>query len=282
MDGFLANILKYLLFFVNFVLFISGCVVFGVAIWVLVDSPKFMELFEKTKDVVSDEVDTSDLELNIYSTAVYVFLALSAFFVIVSFFGCCGAWRESRCMLGTYFTFILILFICLIVGAVLAYKGNLKNKLETPLYKSVAMYKDNPDEKTESKGLALKQAWNTVQNELKCCGVGNASDWLNATEAGWSPDKANKPKGCCMWKVGVDGSAMDISQDQTAVQTCRESVVSRTSSELSKVYYFDGCFAKFEDQVKKNREVVIWATVGAALILVVTLLVALALCMMAD
>ena len=49
----------------------------------------------QTKDVVSDEVDTSDLELNIYSTAVYVFLALSAFFVIVSFFGCCGAWRVS-------------------------------------------------------------------------------------------------------------------------------------------------------------------------------------------
>ena len=45
-------------------------------------------------------------------------------------------------------------------------------------------------------------------------------------------------------------------------------MVSRTSSELSKVYYFDGCFAKFEEQVKKNREVVIWATVGAALILV--------------
>jgi len=279
MDGFLGNILKYLLFFVNFVLFISGCVVFGVAIWVLVDSPKFMELFDKTKDVVSEEVDTSDLELNIYSTAVYVFLAVSAFFVIVSFFGCCGAWRESKCMLATYFTFILILFICLIVGAVLAYKGNLKNKLETPLYKSVGMYKDNPDEKTEAKALALKQAWNTVQSELKCCGVGNATDWLvNATGAGWSPGTANKPKGCCMWKIGDGGEALDISQDQTAVQSCREA----TFSASSKDYYFDGCFAKFEDQVKSNREVVIWATVGSALILVVTLLVALALCMMVD
>ena len=36
----------------------------------------------------------------------------------------------------------------------------------------------------------------------------------------------------------------------------------------SKVYYFDGCFAKFEDQVKKNKEVVIWATAGAALVMV--------------
>ena len=36
----------------------------------------------------------------------------------------------------------------------------------------------------------------------------------------------------------------------------------------NKAYYFDGCFAKFEDQVKKNKEVVIWATVGAALVMV--------------
>ena len=95
---------------INIYVQIAGCTVFGVAIWVLVDSPKFMELFEKvglsnfhdsapfishfqTKDVVSEDVDTSELELSIYSTAVYVFLALSAFFVIVSFFGCCGAWK---------------------------------------------------------------------------------------------------------------------------------------------------------------------------------------------
>ena len=70
-------------------------------------------------------------------------------------------------MLGTYFTFILILFIALIVGAVLAYKGNLKDKIEKPLYKSISMYNDNPDPTTGAKELALKQAWNTVQRDVK-------------------------------------------------------------------------------------------------------------------
>lgn len=246
----------------------------------MVDSPKFMELFEKTKDVVSEDVDTSDLELNIYSTAVYVFLALSAFLVIISFFGCCGAWKESKCMVGTYFTFILILFMVLIGGAVLAYRGNLKDNIEKPLYKSISMYKDDPDPNTEAKELALKQAWNTVQAELLCCGVSNATDWRNATAAGWSPSSVNKPEGCCSWKAGADGKAVDISGDAAAVLNCRRTVQSLTDS--NKVYYFDGCFAKFEDQVKKNKEVVIWATAGAALIMIVTLLVALAMCMMVE
>ena len=70
-------------------------------------------------------------------------------------------------MLGTYFTFILILFIALIVGAVLAYKGNLKDKIEKPLYKSISMYNDNPDPTTEFKEQGLKQAWNTVQKDVK-------------------------------------------------------------------------------------------------------------------
>ena len=44
----------------------------------------------------------------------------------------------------------------------------------------------------------------------------------------------------------------------------------QTLTDTNKVYYFDGCFSKFEDQVKKNKEVVIWATAGAALVMVRT------------
>ena len=69
-------------------------------------------------------------------------------------------------MLGTYFSFILILFAALIIGAVLAYKGNLMNKIEKPLQKSISMYRDNPDTETGAKYLALKQAWNTVQTDV--------------------------------------------------------------------------------------------------------------------
>ena len=63
MDG-IMSILKFLLIFFNFVLFVSafmscyvtllsrmfqvvGVVVFGIAVWVIVDAPKFTELFDK-------------------------------------------------------------------------------------------------------------------------------------------------------------------------------------------------------------------------------------------
>ena len=47
----------------------------------------------QTRDVVSPDVDTSALGLNIYTSVVYAFLVIAAIFVIVAFFGCCGAWK---------------------------------------------------------------------------------------------------------------------------------------------------------------------------------------------
>ena len=73
MEG-IMNLLKYLLMFFNFVIFVSinlpfnvfvlinlfplcqqvvGVVVFSIAIWAIVDAPKFTELFEKVKTLSS-------------------------------------------------------------------------------------------------------------------------------------------------------------------------------------------------------------------------------------
>ena len=38
-------------------------------------------------------------------------------------------------MLGTYFTFVLLLFILLLTGGILAYSGDLKSTIKTPLLK---------------------------------------------------------------------------------------------------------------------------------------------------
>ena len=50
----------------------------------------------QTRDVVSPDVDTSALDLNIYTSVVYAFLVIAAIFVIVAFFGCCGAWKVEN------------------------------------------------------------------------------------------------------------------------------------------------------------------------------------------
>jgi len=275
MDGFIPNILKYLILFANLIFFIAGIIIFGISIWVAVDTPQFLDLFDKAKDVAGEEVD--GLDLNIYNTSTYIFIGISAIVVIISFFGCCGAWKESKCMLGTYFTFVLLLFILLLTGGILAYSGDLKNTIKTPLLKTVAKYDDSA---TDGKAAAYKKAWNSIQKDMKCCGVVNAKDWeKNVTAPKWDPSTANKPEGCCMWMM-VDAETKDISKDTAKIETCRRATV--LESALTSDYFWDGCFTKFEDKVEGNKSVVVWCTSISAIVLVLTLLITLGLCMKVD
>merc|ERR1712142_1364276 len=110
MEGCMSNLVKYLLFLTNFLIFVLGLVVFGLGIWVLVDKPSFLNLFDEAQKVsgISDEFNIS-----IYTSAAYILLVVSFLVVLISFFGCCGAWKEDKCMLG--------------------YSGNLEETIEKPL-----------------------------------------------------------------------------------------------------------------------------------------------------
>ena len=55
-----------------------------------------------------------------------------------------------------------------IVFGILVYKGDLFDRLEAPLFKSLNMYEDNPagNEAEKTKKEAFKQIWNTVQQDV--------------------------------------------------------------------------------------------------------------------
>merc|ERR1711872_549223 len=65
----------------------------GLGIWVLVDKPSFLNLFDEAQKVsgISDEFNIS-----IYTSAAYILLVVSFLVVLISFFGCCGAWKEVQ------------------------------------------------------------------------------------------------------------------------------------------------------------------------------------------
>ena len=104
-----------------------GCAVLGVGIFALVDGQALMDLINSANEALD-----KDINLNIFTSAAIILIAVAVFVVIVAFFGCCGAIKESKCMLGTYFTLILVMFIVMIVGAVLGYSTSM-NKLEDAL-----------------------------------------------------------------------------------------------------------------------------------------------------
>uniref|UniRef100_H2ZFC8 Tetraspanin n=1 Tax=Ciona savignyi TaxID=51511 RepID=H2ZFC8_CIOSA len=87
---------KILLIVFNVVFWLAGAGTLGVGIWLLVD-PKIQE-----------SVDLAGLQ--IYEAGAIVLVVAGSIMFIVGFLGCCGAMKESTCMLGTYFGFLFVIF----------------------------------------------------------------------------------------------------------------------------------------------------------------------------
>ena len=112
----------------------------------------------------SDLVDLIDIagvdSIKIYSSAAILLIVIAVAVVVVTFFGCCGAWNVNRCMLGTYFTAILVLFICILVGAVIAVTQDL-SFVEDGMKSTMNKYgNDGNDEKI------ITDAWDGIQKDV--------------------------------------------------------------------------------------------------------------------
>jgi len=89
------TIVKYLLFIFNFLFWLSGAALLGLAIYIRVD-----EDFGNAIDIAGISVYTgSD-----------ILIGAGCVMLLVGFFGCCGAIKESACLLGLYFTCLLLVF----------------------------------------------------------------------------------------------------------------------------------------------------------------------------
>ena len=176
---------KYFLLITNLLVFILAIAVLGVTTWSYVDKPSFLGILDDVEAACDENVGAEtgcdgnqllfklkiisllpDIKstVSLYTSAVWVLITISVLVIIISFFGCCGAWKESRCMLGTYFTIILALFVAMLVGAIVAYSGNLDDQIKKPLKSSLKYY---DDQKTDTANDAYRKVWNEVQAEVR-------------------------------------------------------------------------------------------------------------------
>ena len=140
-----------------FFLQIVGCVVLGAGIFALIDSSSLIALVEQS----SEEVD-----IQAFVSAVYIFIAIAIFVIILAFFGCCGAIKENKCMLSTYFVLILLMFIMIIVGVIMGYTATL-HAVEGALEKTMKNFKDDAsDPHMTVKERTVTDAWNQLQSSV--------------------------------------------------------------------------------------------------------------------
>jgi len=261
MDGCMANLLKYLLFGSNFVIFVIGCVVLGLGIYALVDGASLVSLVDQSGA-------GDDINITAFTSAAYIFIVVAVFVVILTFFGCCGAIKESKCMLGTYFTLILVMFVVMIAGAVLGYSTSM-DKLQDALEKTMPQYQDNIDNAKNDSQKAITEAWNEVQTSLKCCGTHlekNATD-NNKIVNSW-----------------VDFGPYPIGDFQVPQTCCAQSdkVDECRKDPLGTQFNVTGCFNKLDKTFQDNKSTFLIAGIVTMVIMFLNMLFAFAMCTMAN
>uniref|UniRef100_A0A3Q3ID86 Tetraspanin n=1 Tax=Monopterus albus TaxID=43700 RepID=A0A3Q3ID86_MONAL len=120
------------------------------------------------------------------SAAPIVIIAVGAVIFVIAFFGCCGAWKESSCMV-TMFAIFLVLAIIIDLAALIAgyvFRNEVSIVVEKTLVDMMAGYNNNTE---------LKKAVDKLQEDVQCCGVNSTSDWAN-----FKPNKNSVPDSCCV------------------------------------------------------------------------------------
>ncbi|XP_064521402.1 tetraspanin-1 [Pseudopipra pipra] len=175
--------IKVMMILFNLAIFLSGGTLLGVGIWVKVDGQSFVDIFGALSSSVLQIVNVS-----------YVLIVIGAILLIIGFLGCCGAQKESKCLLMVFFSVVLIIFIAEVAVAVVALvyttlAESLLTAVVTPVLKE--QYGKDP---------TFTQIWNTTMTQVHCCGLNNYTDFNNSfyyEKNGFYPPQCCGSPGSC-------------------------------------------------------------------------------------
>nr|XP_033773187.1 tetraspanin-2 [Geotrypetes seraphini] len=157
--------IKYLLFAFNLIFWLAGSAVTALGLWLRFGG----EIAEILAD--GEEVPAS------FYTGLYVLIGAGALMMLIGFFGCCGAARESQCLLGSFFICLLVIFAAEVTAGVFVFIG--KNMAVEEVQNMYSKYYDEyvNDEGNENKTLL---AFHKV---LDCCGKDSAENAAKSENA---------------------------------------------------------------------------------------------------
>ncbi|XP_046743214.1 tetraspanin-9 [Diprion similis] len=127
-----------------------------------------------------------------FASADSILLAAGCVTFVVAFFGCCGAWFQSRCMLITYFSLVILMFLAEFMMGTLAFvfREHLSKSFKEELQFGI----ENHYNATTEPG-TLPAVWDHIHTEFHCCGVRDYTDWFRISA--W-PLEDRVPDSCCM------------------------------------------------------------------------------------
>ncbi|ELU01489.1 hypothetical protein CAPTEDRAFT_21307 [Capitella teleta] len=252
--------LRYVLFSYNLVIFLCGCALLGIGIWMGVDR-NFL---------------TTIIGNDLYAVAVFLILAMGGIIFFISFLGCCGAITERSCLIFTFMICLCVIFFGLLLGGILAivFSAQLGENVRKTMADTLVNHYGVDFHVRYNR--QVTDAWDKAQERLQCCAV-ETEGWLVYQESKWfelygsndemrmshEDQKPYVPQSCCVkdrfwryinlevcqkWRFGPPGAPVD--------------------GAINRALYYDGCYDAGLSYLKDNSIILIGLGIGIALLLV--------------
>jgi len=235
MAGCLDSFGKYLILLTNLVFLLASLGVIGVGTYLEVQMGNYLEFASASMAPMRTS---------------YCLIVIGAVMFIVSFFGCCGAYKENKCMIFTHATFMTLITVVLVGLAVALAVGitdeNLKPKIETEMTELLQNY-------NKSEHAGVTKTLDFIQENLKCSGVGSYKDWKSTPFGG----TGDVPDTCC--KVVELG--------------CGKGIGDLDEEEAKHTIYTKGCLDKLVQEIKDYWQISIGVGVGLVVFLLLAVVV---------
>jgi len=243
-NTFVSPVLKYLLFFFNFMFWLAGLALLAVGLWAHLEREQFsVGDFKSMFDFLSD--------VSIF------FMITGCLIFLIGFCGCLGALRENTCLIKFYYYTIVIIFFAQVGGAIYIFlkSSEFKDKFVSTLKKElVPLYTERSDKKT---------IVDWIQEQFRCCGMAEEGykDWnnnmyYNCTPENKSPLACAVPHSCCIKQDTIVRDVPNILCGAGALQSKRGST--RNINTL-------GCVTAVLLEVEANMPLVGGIVLGLAL-----------------
>lgn len=232
---FVSPVVKYLLFFFNFLFWIISLVMVAIGVYA-----RIMKHAEAALACLA--VDPA-----------VMLLVVGVLMFIITFCGCVGSLRENTCLLQTFCVCLTIIFLLQIAAGVLGFifSDKARGKVTEMINKAITHYRDDLD---------LQNLIDFGQREFSCCGGLTYTDWsqnmyFDCKPKNPSRERCSVPFSCCI-----------ITKEKEVINTmCGQGIQELDYLAAGEHIYTNGCIDKLVDWIHSNLFILGGIALGLAI-----------------
>lgn len=261
-----GNCLKYLFFIFNLIVCVGGLALVIVGI-VAIAKPEVVRMIP----IIGGEI---------FQTAAYLAIVVGIVIFVLGFLGCCGAWKESKCLLGLFFAIMLVMFVVLLVAGIMAlvFKGKARERIEKGLVDTLTnKYAEGTDSKLAT---SIREGWDFVQEKFECCGVGHNTSrgyeiWQSSA---WFKNQKTSPKKYVPTSCCISGKNEKVCTGQTNLSGAAPRHTETGTTHKNPNLNYSGCIKEVENEIEGNLLIVGGICLCILILMVLAMVFSMCLC----